>query len=264
MLTTQTAGSTRKSYAAFLLALLLGLLLPVAASPQPAYAQAVELGYLWSLDFTFDNDYNALLTIEVGPWENGDLVEVTEVSTAIVKCSPSGDVTLKAGSAVFNAGGYLECEMDLAAIVAANHGLQIDPVDTYGSIILRTRLNGSANALAPIFTHPDAAYSLDFTQTSAVTMNQQLWNGLGVSQAAFPGITINTWNTYTFFYRCISNGGPCDMNFAAAAQTNSAPTAGSYTQFSTGPTGFLIGSNGATTFTGSIDHLLVDPGNSAH
>lgn len=254
---------SRKTLTALLVALVVGLLAPVA-NAQPAHAAPYELGYLWALNFDFDKDFNALLTIEVGPWENGDLVKVEESSTAIVKCSPAGNVTLDKGSAVFAAGGYLECEMDLAAIVAANHGLQIDQVDTYGSIIVRARLNSTSNSVSPIFTHPDAAYSLDFTNTSSVKVSQQLWNGIGPSEATFPGITTNTWNSYTFFYRCISNGGPCDANFAAGPQQDSQMTAGSWAQFSTGPTSFQIGSNGAATFTGRIDHLIVDPGNSAH
>ena len=257
------ARPNRKPFAGLLVALLLGLLLPVA-QPRAAFAQPVELGYLWALNFSFDNDFNGLLTIEVGPWQDGDLVEVTESSTAIVRCSPVGNVTLDKGTAVFAAGGYLACDMDLASIVAANHGLNINPVDTYGSIVVRTRLNGASATVAPIFTHPNAAYSLDFTQTSAVKLSQQLWNGIGATEANFPGVTINTWNAYTYFYRCISHGGPCDANFAAGPQKQSFATAGSRVQFDTGPTSFQIGSNGAATFTGRIDHLVIDPGNSAH
>ena len=52
--------------------LILGLLFPLA-TPQPARAE-VEYGYLWLLYFDFEQSFDGVLTIEVGPWENGNLV----------------------------------------------------------------------------------------------------------------------------------------------------------------------------------------------
>jgi hypothetical protein len=258
-------GTMRKIVSGLLLALVLGLIFP-NAQPQAAYAQDAlhaeneEYGYLWSLEFTFDNDYNGLLTIEVGPWKNGELAEVDATSTARVRCEPVGAVALVGGSAVFS-GGHLKCAMDLAAIVRENHKLKIDEIDDYGSILMRAIVNPTASTVAPIFTHKDAEYSIDFTQTSQVTMNQELWNNAGLLQQTFPVPVLNSWHDYTDHYICISNGGPCDAYFDLDGQLESFATAGSRAQFTTTPQSFQIG---GPAFQGQLSYLLVDPGNSAH
>ena len=231
------------------------------ATATPAAADA-EYGYLWSLDFDFEHDFNGVLTIRVGTWENGNLVSVDETSTATVGCRPMGSVSLSAGDAVFD-GGYLECYLDLAAVVLNNHKLTVEPVDNYGSILLRTRVKSTANTVAPMFTHPDASYKIDFTSTFAVTPQQELWNNAGLLQATFPGVTINTWQPYTYQYTCIW-GGPCDASFRVGPQMQNMPTAGGRVRFSTGPTVFEIGRDGGDLFYGYMSSLRIDPGNSAH
>jgi len=244
------------------LAFILTALVPIA-QPQPVFAKG-EIGYLWSLEFGFENSFDGLLTIQVGPWEDGELTSVTESSTTTVACTPQGSMALDGGDAVFKGGGYLQCSMDLAAIVWKNHHLLVNENDSYGSMLLRARVNSATNTIAPIFTHPRAAYSLDFSQTSSVTLKQGLWNNAGLLQANFPGVTINSWQSYTMLYRCISHGGPCDATYGTAGQTQVQATAGERVKFPTGPTSFTIGSNGAAFFTGRISALRVDPGNSAH
>jgi hypothetical protein len=205
-------GTMRKMTSALLLALILGLLLPVT-QPQSLYAKASEYGYLWRLQFDFNGSYDGLLTLEVGPWKNGELVEVKETSSARVTCKPIGAVALVGGSAVFN-GGHLDCSMHLAEIVMKNHKLPIAKVDNYGSILMNAKIKNSGSTVAPIFTHPDAEYAIDFTQTSSVTMRQELWNGAGLTQATFlPMPTFNIWRDFTYMYNCISNGGPCTSYF---------------------------------------------------
>ena len=241
--------------------LLLSLLCPFAKA-EPVRAEA-EYGYLWSLSFDFEKSFDGVLTIEVGPWKDGQLVEVHETSTATVPCTRVGNVHLDGGDAVFSGAGYLTCTLNLAETVRRNHKLTIGEVDTYGSIFMAAKVNGAVNAVAPLFTHPDADYSLDFSQTWATTLSQSLWNGVGPMQATFPGVTINTWETYTAEYGC-SVAGPCFASFAAGLQQQTQPTAGSWVQFSTGPTTFEIGHAGGVFFTGRMASLLVDPGNSAH
>jgi hypothetical protein len=245
------------------LALVLALLLPLS-NPEPVQAQEKEIGYLWSLFFDFEQSFDGVLTVEVGPWKDGELVEVHETSTTSVKCERVGVVYLQGGDAVFEGAGHIQCFMDLGEIVWNNHSLVINEIDSYGSMVLRTRLNSAVSALAPIFTHADAAYSIDFSQTHATTLKQELWNNAGLLQASFPGAPINSWHTYTQLYSCISNGGPCDATFRVGAQVQSVPTAGGRIQFSTGPATFDIGRNGGTFFTGRMSSLLIDPGNSAH
>ncbi|MCA9870449.1 MAG: hypothetical protein KDI03_18075 [Anaerolineae bacterium] len=241
-------------------AMVLGMFSTLAA-PKPASADA-EYGYLWSLDFEFESNYNGVLTIKVGPWKNGNLVSVDKTSRAMVECRPMGSVALNAGDAVFD-GGYLECYLDLASVVWANHGLAVAPVDNYGSILVRAKVNSSANTVAPLFTHPDASYKIDFTSTFAVTPSQKLWNNAGVLQATFPGVTINTWQPYTYQYACVW-GGPCDASFQVGPQMQNVPTAGDRVRFSTGPTNFEIGRDGGDLFYGRMASLHIDPGNSAH
>ncbi|MEZ4768104.1 MAG: hypothetical protein R2844_06710 [Caldilineales bacterium] len=238
--------------------LVLGMFAAVAA---PQTANAAERGYLWSLDFDFEHNFTGLLTIRVGAWENGDLVSVEETSQARVPCRPVGSVSLNSGDAVFD-GGYLQCYLDLASVVYNNHRLVVQPVDNYGSIVLRTRVNSSANTVAPIFNHPDASYKIDYTSTFSVTPQQELWNGAGVLQATFPGVTINTWQPYGYQYGCMW-GGPCSARFYVGPQSQFTPVAGTRVQFSTGPTTFEIGRDGGDLFYGRMSDLHVDPGNSA-
>jgi hypothetical protein len=241
---------------------LVGLSTPLA---QPALAQdRTEYGYLWSLFFDFEKSFDGLLTIEVGPWKNGDLVEVHESSTVTIPCKRAGNVQLNGGAAIFAGNGYLVCSMNLKELVRNNHGLLIESVDNYGSILFHAEVMGEANTIAPIFTHQDAAYSLDFTQTSQTTLLQSLWNGVGPMPATIPGPTLFTWEAYTQEYRC-TIAGACSAKFAIGPQQQNQPIpGGTRTQFTTEPATFEIGHAGGTFFTGRMASLLIDPGNSAH
>ncbi|MEX1019268.1 MAG: hypothetical protein WDZ49_06395 [Litorilinea sp.] len=261
-----TYRTTHKSIASrwlLTLALVVAFLLPMGQAT-PVQAQEVERGYLWSIYWDFEHNFHGLLAIEVGPWEDGELTEVEETSTTRVICYPVGNVLLNAGDAVFDGASYLECDLDLAQTVLDNHGLTIEDVDSYGSILLRADANVEAIGPAPIFTHADAQYGLDFTQTQSVTMQQSLWNNAGPQQAAFPGVTLNTWQTYTFTYSCIALGGPCDATHEVSGQSQTDVTAGSRTRFSTGPATFAIGHNSGDFLTGRLGSLFIDPGNSVH
>ncbi|NJN16473.1 MAG: hypothetical protein HC822_09480 [Oscillochloris sp.] len=242
-----------------ILLLIVSIAGPFAA---PAQAQEESYGYLWQLEFDFAHDFNGLLTIHVGPWENGDLVEVDATSQERVACKRVGPVYLDSGDAVFN-GGYLRCTMDLARIVANNHGLDIAPVDSYGSILMQSRLIANQTDVMPIFSHPDADYTIDFALTSAVTPAQTLWNGAGLLQHTFPGVVGMTWQTYTYEYRCAWLGA-CDAEFEVGPHSETKPTLGDRVQFHTGPQTFYIGYDGANTFSGRMDRVLIDPGNSVH
>ena len=195
--------------------------------------------------------------------KNGELTEVYETSTAIVRCQPQGDASLNGGHLVLKGTGYLTCDLNLAQTVFDNHKMTVKPVDTYGSICLRARALSTVNAPAPLFTHPDARYRLDFSATSSVGMEQSLLNGLGPQQTSFGGVTINTWNTYTFQYACII-AGPCPTTFRVGTQFQSNNLPGQWVNFATGPTTFEIGRDGGSYFVGRLDGLIIDPGNSAH
>jgi hypothetical protein len=171
-------------------------------------------------------------------------------------------VALNGGDAVFS-GGYLRCKLDLAAVVKQNHGLTIEATDSYGSMLFATTLQSTVPVVAPIFTHPDAAYTIDFTQSSAVTLAQSLNNTAGLQQAHFPGVIGASWNKYVFEYGCAWLGA-CGGDLSALPFTQATPPGGKRISFATGPTTFLIGGDGVTTFQGRMGHLLIDPGNSVH
>lgn len=243
--------------------LALALLAPLA-QPAPAMADEPELGYLWSIFFSFEQNFNGLLTIEVGPWGDGDLLAVDETSTAVVPCAPVGNVYLDNGSAVFE-GGHLTCNLDLAGVVLANHGLLVQPIDTYGSIHLRARLKTAPGVMkAPLFSHPDAVYSLDFTQPGVTTMSQKLNIGTDPLQASFSNVIPGSFNSYTYQYRCYYNTGLCDGTFRVGQQITNVPSAGKRISFTTAPTIFYIGQDQGTFFSGRMNSLLIDPGNSVH
>lgn len=240
------------------------ILLALLALPStPVRAQEETYGYLWSLEFDFTHSFNGILTIEVGPWQNGNLVSVDATSTSRVYCRPVGAVALNGGDAVFT-GGHLDCTLDLAAIVLRNHGLSIAEVDSYGSMLFTSELETTGFHLAPIFSHADAAYQIDFSQTSSVTLAQTLDNQAGIQHAFFIGVVGANRHTYTMEYGCVWLG-PCHNTFVVDAAGQIVPAAGGERiSFATGPTRFRIGSDGASTFHGRIGHLLIDPGNSVH
>jgi hypothetical protein len=244
-----------------LLLAILALIAPLAQS-HPTQAQEAEYGYLWALEFPFEQDFTGILTIEVGPWKNGELVSVDETSTAKVTCRRVGAVYLNGGDAVFD-GGYLECGMDLGAIVAQNHGLTIEEIDSYASMLFAASLETTVANVAPIFTHDDAAYTIDFTQPGAVTLSQQLENQLGPQQATFVNSLGFVRQKYSMVYGCIWLG-PCNSFFTAGTQGESSPPGGDRMSFATGPASFRIGGDGVTTFHGRIGHLIIDPGNTVH
>lgn len=242
--------------------LALALLTPMA-QPAPAMADEPDLGYLWSIFFSFEQNFDGLLTIEVGPWGDGDLLAVEETSTAVVSCKPVGNVYLSGGDAHFE-GGYLSCDLDLAGVVQANHGLLVQPVDTYGSILLRARLKAAEGQLAPLFSHPDAVYSLDFTQAGVATMRQKLNIGADPLQASFSNVMPGSFNSYTYQYRCYYNTGLCDGTFRVGQQSQTVPSAGKRISFATAPTVFHIGHDQGSLLSGRMSSLLIDPGNSVH
>lgn len=242
------------------LRLLLIALALLAALPQPAAAQDDQKrAYFWSLEHLFENDFTGILTVEVGPWENGMLTSVDETSTTEVPCTPVGNVFLDGGDAVFR-GGHLRCEMDIGAIVLEKHGLVIPPVDSYSSILFVADLETGVAQPAPIFAHPDAVYSIDFSQRGAATLVQSLQNKLAPQQATFLNVNASVRNEYAMAYSCAWLG-PCHSSFLVSPQSRGTPPGGQQIAFSTERQIFLIGADGATTFRGRLGNLLIDPGN---
>lgn len=223
---------------------------------------ATEYGYLWKIVFDFDSSFDGKMTIEVGPWGNGDLLVVEETSTAVVRCAPVGDVKLIDGAATFQ-GGYLECSFDIGTLVRQNHGLKPKNPDTYGSIVMRTRALLPTDAPAPLFYHPDATYRLDPIGPGVIDMATDLSNGNGVMGASFSGVNWSDWTVYTSNYVCVSLVA-CNLTYSAGGTDIAMNNQGNAVTFATGPTNFLIGKDDTGILNGRIDMLLVDPGNFAH
>jgi hypothetical protein len=239
--------------------LIFASLLALPQRPVQAYS---DWGYLWSLSFDFEQDFTGLLTIKVGPWKDGDLAEVVETSVEKITCKRIGNVGLNGGDAVFN-GGHLACTLDLAGIVYKNHGLVVDPIDRYGSIFVYTTLQATKPNVAPIVSHPDANYQIDFTQPAGVTLLQQLDNNAGLQSASFPNVIGAAKVNYAMSYGCIWMG-PCNGTFKADGQQVVTPFGGDYVNFRTTPVTFHIGGDGVSSFGGRMSSLLIDPGNSVH
>lgn len=247
-----------------LLMIFLALVALLAPAATPASAGNVsERGYRWSLGWDFSQSFDGQLKIEVGPWKNGDLTDVEETSTTPVRCQRLGAVQLLGGVAVFD-GGYLTCELDLAAALLYNHGIKADEIDSYHGFTVRTVLASTAANVAPLVSHPDVAYQIDFSQPSSVAMRKGLITSAGAVQAeaSFPGLLGGNLRTYSYVYGCPFGGGICNASFYAGAEIEDMPLPGAGpVQFHTGPTTLLIGGDGATTFLGGIDDLIIDPGN---
>lgn len=237
----------------------------IASLLAPAFAQPVqaakETGYLWTLTFDFEAGYNGELLLKVGPWQNGALLDVTEKSVTAVNCQPVGDVSLGKGYATFNNGGYLQCNLDIAGALLANHGIKANEIDTYGSLTIRARTSVVGNGTAPLFAHPDAQFWLTTPSAMQVTVNSDLSNGNGAMTSWFSAVSWNSWQTYTSYYLC---GGGCDLTHYAGANQQTLANQGTAATFATAPTHFTIGKLGGNTLTGRIDELIIDPGNSGH
>lgn len=237
--------------------LMVGLLTPALAQPTQA---ASEKGYLWTLTFDFESGYNGELLLKIGPWQNGALLDVTEKSTTEVECKPIGDVSLGKGYAAFS-GGYLQCNLDIAGALLANHGIVANVQDIYGSLSMRSRAMVVGNGTAPLFAHPDAQFWLTTPSPMVVTVNSDLSNGNGAMTTWFSAIPWNTWQTYTSYYACT---GTCDLTHYAGGTQQGLANQGAAVTFATASTPFTIGKLGGDTLSGRIDELIVDPGNSGH
>jgi hypothetical protein len=246
-----------------LLALSLLILALAALAGRAGSAGAVsELGYVWRLQFPFDDSFDGILTIQTGPVKNGVLQSVEQTSTTAVPCERVGPVNLIAGAAVFN-GGYLRCTLDLAVALQANHGLGAPATESYNRMTMSTRLASTGTSLAPIVTHRDLAYQIDFDGGDNVVMHQTLATkgGGALSQAAFGGMFGGDRRTYGFVYQCAPNAALCAAGHSAGAAVSGGPVAGGPVSFRTGTATLLIGGDGASTFLGGIDDLIIDPGN---
>jgi hypothetical protein len=239
---------------------LAGVLLPAPSAT--LRAAPAHYGYLWNLVFDFDHNFEGLMTIEVGPWQDGNLLAVEETSKVRVHCEPKGDVKLYDGAAIFANNGYLVCTMNIGEAVRTNHGLAPNNPDTYGSIVMRSRAAIGVEGIAPIFAHPDAQYSLVAGVAPVLTMSTDLSNGNGPMETVFTsGVTWHDWTTYTANYVC---NAVCDLSHSAGALNQLLNNQGAPVQFATDPTTFYIGHDGSAFLTGRIDSLLIDPGNFAH
>jgi hypothetical protein len=246
------------------LVLLLSLLLAgLAALPaRPASADAVVAqGYVWRLAWPFEHSFDGTLTIDVGPVKNGVLQSVDASSTTTVPCQRVGSVGLTGGMAKFN-GGYLRCSLDIAQALLHHHGMVAQPVEGYNRITMRTQLAATVLTLAPIVSHPDLSYQLDFGLGDSVTMRQELatWGGVALADDSFPGMFGGDLRPYGFVYECVP-AGPCSAEHFAGASVLGGVVPGDRASVRTGPTSLLIGGDGATTFRGAIGDLIIDPGN---
>lgn len=244
--------------------LLLLSVLFVAVATLPARPAAAgggsDFSYVWRIGFMFDDSFDGTLTIESGPMVNGVLQSVERTSTSVVPCARVGTVGLTGGMAKFD-GGYLRCALDLAAALKA-HGIEAPAIDSYNRVTVRAGVASTVQHLAPIVSHPDIAYSLDFTKRDRVALHQELATNLGVVAAGdtFLGLSGSDLRNYAYVYQCLP-AGPCAAHHYAGAAVSGGAVVGAAVRFQTGPNTLLVGGDGASTFFGGIDELIIDPGN---
>jgi hypothetical protein len=229
----------------------------------PAQAETPTYGYLWELVFDFEDDFNGVLKIEVGPWQGGNLAWIEAISETTVECEPSGRISLTNGFANFGGSGSLECEMDIAQIVLDKHNLIAQKFDTYGSFIMQTTADLMTTNPAPIFTHPDARLRLEPIGAVDVRVISDLSNEHGPIQSLFSGIMADEVYTYTSDYVCDPEL-QCDMIHSAGTTEITLNEQGEPVTFTTGPTTFTIGKDGTQFLFGQVDSIIIDPGNFAH
>lgn len=238
------------------------------ASASPIFTPAVQAappnyGYLWELVFDFEEGFNGLLKIEVGPWEDGNLVWIEETSETIIECTPSGRISLTEGFANFGGSGFLTCEMDIAQIVLDKHDLIAQEIDTYGSFIMQTEAVLLNDNPAPIFNHPDAQLRLEPIVPVDVRMISDLSNQHDPITTTVFSVMATDVNTYTVDYVCTPDV-QCDIEHSVGIRQNMLTEQGEPLTFTTGLTTFTIGKNDTGIMTGRIDSILVDPGNFVH
>ncbi len=218
-----------------------------------------QLGYLWTLTFDFDKSLNGVLTLKVGQWQNGSLTTVEQTSNTPVVCQAVGPVNLVNGYAEFNGGSFLDCTLDLAGALKANHGMEANSIDSYGSFIMRTRAQLNAPGGAPVFSHPDASFWLNVPGPMMVQASSALTNKGGPMTSQVFSLNWGAMQTYTSHYTCQQNG-PCAMTHWVATNQQTLANQGIPAHFSTAATQFTVGRG----LNGRIDGLIVDPGNYGH
>lgn len=222
----------------------------------PTAQAATEMGYYWTLIFDFNNTFNGVLKLEVGPWENGKLLKVEQSSEARVACAPVGAVVLANGVATFNGNSYLTCTLDLAGAFKANHNLEPKRVESYGALLISARAQLNAAGNAPLFKHRNASFGLSAPGPLMVRDVATLTNNGALMQSQLFSLNWGVLQTYEANYSC-AWGGACDMNLTAGPNQQTLFNQGAPVQFATGRTTFTIGQG----LNGQIDALLVDPGN---
>jgi hypothetical protein len=229
----------------------------------PVRAATPTYGYLWELVFDFERDFNGVLKIEVGPWQDGNLMWIEAISETIIECEPSGRISLSDGFANFGGSGFLECEMDIAQIVLEKHNLIAQESDTYGSFIMQTTADLMTENPAPIFTHPDAQLRLDPLGSVDIRVISDLSNEHDPITTTLFSILWSNVYTYTSDYVCVSEL-QCDMTHSASTSETTLNEQGEPVTFTTGLTTFTIGKDDTDTLFGRIDSILIDPGNFVH
>lgn len=225
--------------------------------PTSAAQAKNEIGYLWTLTFDFNTSLNGVLTLEVGQWQNGNLVTVEQTSNTPVACQAVGVVNLVGGKATFNGGSYLNCTLDIAGALKAKHGLDAKAIDSYGNFLMSTHAQINTVGNAPIFSHPDAAFWLSTPSSMMAQVNTTLTNKGGIMTSQVFSLNWSMMQTYTSHYTCQQDG-PCDMTHWAAVNQQMLLNQGIPAQFRTSATNFTVGRG----LNGQIDLLIVDPGNS--
>ena len=246
------------------------LLSPVTA--EDAHATPGVHGYYWQLIFDFDSGIDAILKVDVGHGETGSLTEILATRNFQVPCDAAGVVTVAGGAATFDGASYLKCELHLQRAInqVIDTCREIDPdclltvheEEIYGSIKMGAAMSQVAPGIAPIFYHPDAAFTMIANTFSGVQLQSTLTTTGGQIQPTSTPLSIshiNDMQMYTARFVCVDPAMPsCNMTFGATGQTEVVNTPNHPSQFTTTPSTIFVGYNpvtGQTIPLSRIDHL---------
>ena len=257
--------STGKTRAFFLALLTLSLLVTI----QIAQADG-EPGYIWEINFDFEDGLDGDLTIKMGPMVDGQIPAPIVERHFPIACSSIGSVTLQNGSAIFDGTGYISCNLDLQskieqtqAFCQTQPGAEC-PEAPEDSVQLHT-IFGRANAnvakygFVPLFYHPDFKFWLN---QDSINMSVNTTAGRMTANANL-GVTLNTFQNYTTMYECTNEASPQCQSYLRSGNIVAlmGHTTNDLIQFTLTQTPLYIGFNpdNGTYMKGEMGSLRVDP-----
>lgn len=262
----------RQTHRLWMVVVLLGALVVGLFQPSSVAQANNSYAYYWSLTFDFEESANGNLYVAVGHNENGGVQEPPiYAQTVKVPCTRVGNASVSGGALLLN-GGHLRCDLDVQRAVQAAFAacglivkgchLNVPAEDVYASFRAEATVRSATPGNAPIFYHPDAAYTIN-PQSSSTQITAALTPHGVIPSTPLPAFPIlGTWQDYTAIHSC---GAACNMYYETAGGLQVVNTANAKVEFYTSASTIYIGYdpiiNQAAPAGTEIGYLFVDPPN---